>query len=171
MSEDDKKKRPSLRPAPGEPRLSEKLAATPPERRPDFLSALPYEVGYGKPPRKTRFKAGASGNPKGRPKGSPNLITSITKELEKKVTVTINGKNEKLSLADLLAKIMMSKAQKGDTRIIETLLKITSRHADQTEVVAQPIVDNDLLISVLDHLQLQRQLGTSKPQQPPANGQ
>ena len=28
-----------------------------------------YEVGYGKPPKHTRFKKGQSGNPKGRPKG------------------------------------------------------------------------------------------------------
>lgn len=30
----------------------------------------PYEVGYGKPPRETRFKPGTSGNPRGRPRGS-----------------------------------------------------------------------------------------------------
>ena len=30
----------------------------------------PYEVGYGKPPKASRFKPGTSGNPGGRPKGS-----------------------------------------------------------------------------------------------------
>ena len=29
-----------------------------------------YEVGYGKPPKATRFKPERSGNPKGRPRGS-----------------------------------------------------------------------------------------------------
>ena len=28
----------------------------------------PYEVGYGKPPRHTRFVKGRSGNPRGRPR-------------------------------------------------------------------------------------------------------
>lgn len=29
-----------------------------------------YEVGYGKPPKSTRFKKGQSGNPGGRPRGA-----------------------------------------------------------------------------------------------------
>lgn len=39
--------------------------------RPDTAA---YEVGYGKPPAATRFKAGKSGNPRGRPKGSANKM-------------------------------------------------------------------------------------------------
>ena len=35
-----------------------------------------YKVGYGKPPKSSRFKSGSSGNAKGRPKGSKNLKTS-----------------------------------------------------------------------------------------------
>jgi hypothetical protein len=32
-----------------------------------------YEVGYKKPPKDTRFKAGQSGNPRGRPKGKSSV--------------------------------------------------------------------------------------------------
>jgi hypothetical protein len=32
-----------------------------------------YQVGYGKPPRHSRFQKSRSGNPKGRPQGSVSL--------------------------------------------------------------------------------------------------
>ncbi len=32
-------------------------------------------VGYCKPPKRTRFQPGQSGNPRGRPKGTKNLKT------------------------------------------------------------------------------------------------
>jgi Family of unknown function (DUF5681) len=38
--------------------------------------AAPYEVGYGRPPKATRFKPGKSGNPGGRPKGSGKSRTT-----------------------------------------------------------------------------------------------
>src|ERR1700722_3483085 len=45
------------------------------------------DVGYGKPPRRTRFRKGVSGNPKGRPKGSKNLASIFRKISHEKVQV------------------------------------------------------------------------------------
>ena len=53
--------------------------------------AQEYEVGYRKPPKTTRFKAGKSGNPKGRPKGSTNLATDLSAELSEQITVREGG--------------------------------------------------------------------------------
>jgi len=50
-----------------------------------------YEVGYGRPPKHTRFQKGQSGNPKGRPKGSRNFATELEEVLEAPVPVTENG--------------------------------------------------------------------------------
>jgi len=51
-----------------------------------------YEVGYGKPPKSSRWKKGQSGNPKGRPKGSRGLRGDLDRELGTHQTVIIGGK-------------------------------------------------------------------------------
>lgn len=53
-----------------------------PERR-----ARDYEVGYGKTPKRTRFKPGQSGNPSGRRKARASYAELIRLELDKTVTI------------------------------------------------------------------------------------
>lgn len=60
-------------------------------------SEADYQVGYGKPPRHTRFRKGQSGNPRGRPPGSKNLATIVGEALEQKVVVNDNGRRRKIS--------------------------------------------------------------------------
>ncbi|MCY3732928.1 MAG: DUF5681 domain-containing protein, partial [Chloroflexi bacterium] len=50
-----------------------------------------YDVGFGKPPKHSRFKKGKSGNPKGRPKGSRNFSMVVKETLEEPVRVTSHG--------------------------------------------------------------------------------
>lgn len=45
------------------------------------------KVGYRKPPAKTRFQPGQSGNPNGRPKGSVNLKTDLRSELSERIRI------------------------------------------------------------------------------------
>jgi hypothetical protein len=46
----------------------EKLTPGPPQAAKVDATKRSYEVGFGKPPKTSQFKKGASGNPKGRPK-------------------------------------------------------------------------------------------------------
>ena len=60
------------------------------------------EVGYKKPPKKTRFKPGRSGNPKGRPKGCKNMRTIVKDILDRNVTIRENGRTRRVKFPEVL---------------------------------------------------------------------
>jgi hypothetical protein len=84
-----------------------------------------YEVGFGKPPRSTKFKPGQSGNSKGRPKGAKNFATALEEELNASVPITENGKRRKIAKRQVIAKLLVNKAATGDLRAIPLLLNET----------------------------------------------
>ena len=85
---------------------------------------LPYAVGYKKPPVKTQFKKGHSGNERGKLPGRKNLKTEIMEELSTRITVTENGKKFKLSKQSIIIKRMVSDEAKGDAKARDQLIKL-----------------------------------------------
>lgn len=83
-----------------------------------------YEVGYGKPPRHTRFKKGQSGNPKGRPKGAKGLNASLKRELESQITIREGDREVRVSKAEAMAKRLATSALQGNMKALLALLKI-----------------------------------------------
>ena len=114
-------------------------------------SSEPYEVGFGKPPKATRFKPGQSGNRKGRPKRSKNSATLIEGELNQIITIYENGKKLNVTKREAMHKQLVNGAIKGDIRKIELLLRLDEKHA-----APEPFVLNEE-----DHLELQRALEAS----------
>jgi hypothetical protein len=83
-----------------------------------------YEVGYGKPPKATRFTSGQSGNPNGRPPGSESTRAIVRRVLDKKLRTNENGKPVERSLRELKVLTLAEKAIKtGDPYANEYLDK------------------------------------------------
>jgi hypothetical protein len=81
-------------------------------------------VGYGKPPKHTRFRPGQSGNPRGRSRAVDfrDWENPIQKYMLELITVTIKGKKEKVPVVDALIKSAIRRALEGCTKHLKVLL-------------------------------------------------
>ena len=84
----------------------------------------PYEVGYGKPPKHTRFKPGQSGHPRGRPRGQLNFRTAVREALKEKITVREGDRTRTVSKMDAIIQVTFNKALKGDARGLVAFLQL-----------------------------------------------
>ncbi len=89
-----------------------------------------YEIGYGKPPKHTRFKPGQSGNRRGRPNGARNLRTDLVDELGERILISEGGRRRAVSKQRGMLKQLMAKALKGDVRAANTVIGLVERLLD-----------------------------------------
>ena len=92
-----------------------------------------YEVGYGKPPRHTRFTKGQSGNPRGRARGAKNLKTLLIDTLNELVVVAENGRRRTIHKRHAFIKQIVNHALKGDWRAAKLLIDTLQRIEDRAE--------------------------------------
>jgi len=101
-------------------------------------------VGYGKPPKKSQFIKGKSGNPKGRPKGSSNFSTYLDAMLKSPVTISDNGRSKKVTTMEAGLARLREKALKGDPRALAALLDLAERHGmEQAEKESEHLLSKD----------------------------
>ncbi len=93
------------------------------------MSETDYNIGFGKPPKKTRFTKGKSGNPKGRPKGSKDFASDLRDVLDAKVAVTENGTLRKVTSQKATLMRLREQALKGDARAMKQLLDLAKEQA------------------------------------------
>lgn len=109
-----------------------------------------YEVGFGKPPKHTRFQKGRSGNPRGRPSGSRSLNTELDEVLSTLVTVVENGQQKKVSTQKAALLRLLEKTLKGDARSLDSFLKLAQQRSSEKEAhaVGRKITaaDEDILV-------------------------
>jgi len=96
-----------------------------------------YEVGYGKPPKHSRFQKGRSGNPKGRPKGAKDVETMLRDTLYRKVVITENGKRKEVAALEAFFRQTLKGSLVGDSRAADKLVKLLPilRSAQEREAV------------------------------------
>lgn len=95
-----------------------------------------YAVGYGKPPRRTRFKKGQSGNPRGRPKGTKCLAAVLMQALTETVVVTENGRRRKITKLEVMTKQLANKAATADLAAMKLLFGMIQLMEDRAQPAA-----------------------------------
>jgi hypothetical protein len=90
----------------------------------DQEQAQDYQVGYRRPPVETRFRPGASGNPRGRPKGLRSLAAVVAATLGERVVVTENGRRKHISKLQAAVKQLVNRAASGEARSMQLLLAL-----------------------------------------------
>src|SRR5271156_3934563 len=99
------------------------------------------QVGYGKPPERTRFKTGRSGNPKGRPKGTLNMATVLARTLRAKVVVNENGKRRKITKLEAAIQQLTNKAASGDLKALQLLAGLVRSAEERSTSTTTPTAE------------------------------
>ena len=104
-------------------------------------------VGYGRPPKRTQFKPGQSGNPSGRPKGARNFRAELLEELAEPITVNDGGRDLTITKQRAFVKTLVRAAIGGNVRACGTLLSLCEKldHADNEANVALAPADCEIL--------------------------
>ena len=86
-----------------------------------------YEVGYGRPPKHTRFRKGQSGNPRGRPKGRRNLASDLADELNERIVVREGERRRTVTKQRGILKTLVAQGLRGNTKSAELVLRFVDR--------------------------------------------
>ena len=91
-----------------------------------------YKVGWGRPPKSTRWRQGQSGNPKGRPRASKNQSTILKEALRQKLQVVERGRTRTISALEGIVRRAVSSALKGDLNAVKFLLQMEAELSPDT---------------------------------------
>jgi Family of unknown function (DUF5681) len=82
------------------------------------------KVGYKRPPSRTRWRKGQSGNPQGlKRKGAETTLAMIDRLLVTTVPIALNGHRRRVTALEAILYQLLQKAMAGESRAYRTLLK------------------------------------------------
>jgi hypothetical protein len=104
------------------------------------------EIGFRKPPVKTRFQPGTSGNKAGRPKREPSdLAKCVTKVLNAPMEFVEGGRKKVATREEVKLRLLIAKAVKGDVKSAEDILYIYGRAQKRGQGSARRVIVTDWL--------------------------
>jgi hypothetical protein len=119
------------------------------------------KVGYGRPPRHSRFRPGQSGNPKGRPKGVLSIQDGVSEVFRKARRVNIQGKTVWMSTFMIILASQAERAMRGDVAAFRALMPLMLRLVDGDEggeaVEKLPEEDRRMLADFVERLTREQQ--------------
>jgi Family of unknown function (DUF5681) len=138
-------------------------------------SAPSYDVGFRRPPMRSRFKRGQSGNPKGRPKGSRNrpppalpeegLHAIILKEAYRMVSINDADGTAAIPMVQAVVRSLAVNAAKGSQRAqrLFTELLIATEREDRRQRETALAAAVDYKIAWERELERRKTLGITAP--------
>jgi hypothetical protein len=120
-----------------------------PDKLPDQAEPE-HKVGYRQPPKRTQFKRGHSGNPRGRPPSKGGFKGEILEEIAEKVAIREQGVQKKVTKFRAALKSLVANAVHGDPRstklLIDCLSKVAEDEPAVRPVTTQAIAEEDRAI-------------------------
>jgi hypothetical protein len=107
-----------------------------------------YDIGYCRPPKRSQFQPGQSGNPTGRRKAIPTIGARLRELVNSKVTVTEQGRTRRISRLDVMLRQLGNEAMRGDKRAFKLLMEFLHRYDAAVEgtVHSEEMAPEDLAI-------------------------
>jgi Family of unknown function (DUF5681) len=81
-------------------------------------------VGYGRPPRQTRFQKGRSGNPGGRPRRARDLAALLSVALDTPSVIIEEGKRRRATKREVIAAQLVDRSAQADLHATKLLVDI-----------------------------------------------
>jgi hypothetical protein len=129
-------------------------------------------AGFGQPPKRSQFKKGTSGNPRGRPKKVSSFKIDLATELQEKIVIMEDGKERRMSKQQAFIKALTAAAITKDIRAVNALLgcmKLFGVGADEQTAESVDTDDLDILENYLDR-ERQRRAPIEPPSSKPKKG-
>ena len=90
-----------------------------------------YETGYKRPPKKSQFKKGQSGNLKGRPRKAPPMVSIDDAEIMRRLDATlIHARGVEMSMRQAEIRRLCDLELKGEARAARLLERLREQAAE-----------------------------------------